>query len=89
MGNIGIFIPIGFFFALLCRKRRFARALLGGVGISRLIELCQLPMNRATDIDDLLLNSLGALCGYFLYRLIREIAPECTSRFSQQPATKL
>lgn len=88
-GNIGIFVPAGLFFSLLWGKNRFRRVVLGGAGISLLIELCQLPMNRATDIDDVILNTLGALCGYFLYRLIRKIAPECTSRFSQQSATKL
>lgn len=81
-GNIGIFIPAGFFPALLWRNKRQARALFGGAGISLLIELCQLPMNRATDIDDLILNTFGAFCGYAVFRLLQKLAPAFAERFS-------
>ena len=81
VGNIGIFVPVGFFFALLWHKKRFLRALFGGAGISLFIELCQLPMSRATDIDDLILNTLGALFGYILYSWLKKIAPSFISRF--------
>ncbi|HJB26868.1 MAG TPA: VanZ family protein, partial [Firmicutes bacterium] len=76
-----IFVPVGFFFALLWHKKRFLRALFGGAGISLFIELCQLPMSRATDIDDLILNTLGALFGYILYSWLKKIAPSFISRF--------
>lgn len=35
-----------------------------GFCVSLFIELCQLPLNRCSDIDDLILNTLGALAGY-------------------------
>lgn len=74
-GNIAMFLPAGFFPALLWRKGRWWKALLTGVGLSATIELCQLPLNRGTDVDDLWLNTLGALAGYGLARLVAALWP--------------
>ena len=35
-------------------------------GFSLSIELCQLFNRRNTDIDDLMMNTLGAVIGYFI-----------------------
>ncbi len=83
LGNIGIFLPVGFFFSLLWRKNPFWQAVLGGAGVSLVIELCQLPLGRATDVDDLILNTLGALLGYLVYRLLRRLFPRVIDRFAQ------
>ncbi len=83
LGNIGIFVPVGFFLALLWRNKRLVRALFGGAGISLFIELCQLPMNRAVDIDDLLLNTFGAFCGYAVFRLLQKLAPLFAGHFAE------
>ena len=75
-GNIAMFLPMGFFPALLWRKGRWWKALFYGAGLSLFIELCQLPMMRGTDIDDLWLNTLGALLGYGLAWLIGKCWPQ-------------
>lgn len=41
-----------------------------GFGLSLVIELSQLLNNRRTDIDDLILNTLGAALGYALWRVM-------------------
>lgn len=87
-GNIAMFLPIGFFPALLWRGDRWWRALLGGAGLSMAIELCQLPMARGTDIDDLWLNTLGALLGYGLARLAQRLWPTLTQRCNVQEVSK-
>ena len=47
-------------------------SLLVGGGISLCIEIIQLPFSvRATDIDDLILNTVGVIVGYGIYALIR------------------
>jgi glycopeptide antibiotics resistance protein len=42
-----------------------------GIGLSLFIEILQLPFfDRVSDIDDLLLNSLGFLLGYGIYLIV-------------------
>ena len=72
LGNIGIFVPIGIFIAYLF-KRNAAGTALCGAYISLVIETVQLPLDRTTDVDDLILNTAGALTGYFIYRIGRRI----------------
>ncbi|HOP11844.1 MAG TPA: VanZ family protein [Oscillospiraceae bacterium] len=67
VGNILVFVPIGFFACLLWRKPSFLKALLSGLLTSLAIELAQFPLERGTDIDDLWLNTLGALLGWVIY----------------------
>ena len=38
-----------------------------------LVELSQLLNNRSTDIDDLILNTLGALIGFVIFRLCDKV----------------
>lgn len=81
IGNIGVFVPIGFFLPLLWkdmpRKKIVLIAFLG----SLFIELCQLPQARWTDVDDLWLNTLGGLLGYELYRLFVKVFPKLKTKF--------
>lgn len=71
LGNIAIFVPLGFFLPLLRTEFRTAfRTLAAGLSVSFFIEIVQLFTPRVTDIDDLILNTLGALVGYLLYTAI-------------------
>ena len=79
-GNIGIFIPMGFFIPLLWRrtcKQTVAITFL----VSLTIELCQLTQVRCSDIDDLWMNTLGGLIGWFLYLLLYKRNFRMTDRF--------
>jgi glycopeptide antibiotics resistance protein len=71
IGNIAVFMPIGFFSCLLWKKPSFWKALLSGLLTSLIIELAQYPLERGTDIDDLWLNTLGALLGWAVYVALR------------------
>lgn len=75
LGNIAMFVPIGLFLPMLSQKCSLSKTLLIGLGISLLIELCQIPLGRGVDIDDLWLNTLGAALGYALFALARRIWP--------------
>ncbi len=70
--NIAMFAPIGFLAA--CVSRHYENILVDvifGFGVSALIELSQMfTLLRATDIDDLITNTLGGLIGYIVYRLM-------------------
>ena len=73
IGNICLFLPIGFGLPLLWNRITAGKTALIALGVSLFIELGQLPQARGTDIDDLWLNVSGALIGYLLYRLIIRI----------------
>ncbi len=72
IGNIGIFVPIGVMIPLLFRTK-FPRTTLAGFYISLIIETGQLPLDRTTDVDDLILNTTGAMIGYGIYALAKRI----------------
>lgn len=81
-GNIGMFLPIGFCVPLLWKKREtFRWALLCGFGVSFLIEFLQLFSFRTTDVDDLILNTLGACLGWLAFALLNRLFPRAVERF--------
>lgn len=75
IGNVVMFIPLGFFLAYFspaCRKA--GRCALGALGIMLAVELTQFfSLLGSLDFDDLLLNTIGALMGLAVYRLISRI----------------
>lgn len=69
-GNVLIFAPLGFFPPLLwARLARWWKVLPLCAGASLFIECVQLFLNRSVDVDDLILNTLGGLLGYLVFRL--------------------
>ena len=81
LANVVMFLPFGFFPALLWRNDTWWKALLAGFAVTLFIECCQLCVGRAFDVDDLLLNTTGAMLGYWLWLLLRKMAPRFTARF--------
>ncbi len=73
VGNIIMFVPFGFFTSYYLKLERKSFIFFLSVIISVVIELIQLKIGRAFDIDDILLNIIGSMLGYFLYRLIDKI----------------
>lgn len=88
LGNIGIFMPIGFFSSLLWRKPSWWRAVLLGFICSTGIEFVQLFVGRRTDIDDVLLNTLGSLLGFILFWGLRLLFPAFLAGFQCQPVRR-
>ncbi|MEO6229484.1 MAG: VanZ family protein [Ferruginibacter sp.] len=74
LGNILLFIPMGFFIPLLFPTYgSIKKILIICVLFSFLIELTQFLMywygtNRTADIDDIILNTLGGFLGFVIYR---------------------
>lgn len=80
-GNIFMFVPIGFFSALLWRNGKWWRSFLVGLLSSSTIEAIQFFIGRRTDVDDLILNTAGAVFGFWLYRLFRLLLPNTIKEF--------
>ena len=70
IGNICLFIPIGFSISVLWKNISVKRTVIIALFFSLCIELLQLPQARGTDIDDLWLHVFGALIGYLIYILL-------------------
>ena len=73
IGNCAMFIPTGIVTPVLYRHLdSFKKTVLTGFLISLAIEIIQLPFAvRASDIDDLILNTLGVAIGYGIYALVK------------------
>ena len=82
-GNTFLLMPLVFLLALLNQKLSSLKAMvLIAFGVSFFIETTQLFMTyyklsmRVCDINDLILNTLGAFIGFALFRLAERIFPQ-------------
>lgn len=73
-GNILLFAPLGFLTPLFWAGWRSAGRAIGlGAAMSLFIEINQLFTYRATSVDDLLLNTLGAVLGFVCWLAARHL----------------
>jgi glycopeptide antibiotics resistance protein len=78
-GNIAMFVPLGILLPLLAiRFQSLKRVLLLALGASLTIETIQFFLRfvgnpRAVDIDDVILNTLGACLGFAIYRTLMRL----------------
>ena len=75
IGNFAMFIPTGIMTPLIYKHLdSLKKTVRTGFLISLAIEIIQLPFaSRASDVDDLILNTAGCLAGYGILCLIRRI----------------
>lgn len=75
IGNTAMFVPTGILTPILYKHlATFRKAVLTGFLISLAIEIIQLPFAvRASDVDDLILNTLGVMAGYGIYALVKQL----------------
>lgn len=75
IGNVALFIPTGILLPFLYKRlNNFFKVVGTGMLISLIIEITQIPIyDRACDIDDLILNSLGVIIGYLIYLLFKKL----------------
>jgi glycopeptide antibiotics resistance protein len=75
IGNLVMLLPLGIYIPLLFPKLSgFFRVFIICLLVSISIELMQLITSvRSTDVDDVILNTSGAVIGYIIYRFLRLI----------------
>ena len=76
IGNTAMFIPLGIVWPSVYKGLdTHWKVISAGIGVSLCIEILQLPFyDRVSDVDDLLLNSLGFTIGYLLYLLAKLVS---------------
>ncbi len=67
IGNIVLFIPFGFFASYYTKIKNTGSITLMSLLVSLTIELVQRRIGRSFDIDDIILNVLGGILGFFIY----------------------
>ena len=77
LGNVVMFVPLGLFLPLIFTKlRKLWRTLFTVTLLIAVVEIAQLfTLLGSCDVDDLILNLLGAALGYGIYNRIKK--PDC------------
>lgn len=75
-GNIALFVPLGILIPLVCSRIRFWKGIQLAIALSISIELLQYLSRgwgsyRSTDVNDVVLNSVGACLGLAVVSLLR------------------
>ena len=66
-GNILLFIPYGFISSYLLKNKKFSVITILTIIVSLTIETVQYYIGRVFDIDDIILNLVGGICGFLIY----------------------
>ena len=67
IGNLVMFLPFGYFVSHYIKAKKVFHIFTLSAIASFTIEFVQLQIGRAFDIDDVLLNIIGGICGFLLY----------------------
>lgn len=73
IGNMIMFIPYGFLVSYYFKLKKIYVVLLLSFIASLMIEYGQLLIGRVFDVDDIILNVIGGLLGFLLYKIIKVI----------------
>lgn len=76
VGNIAAFVPMGFLLPIAFeRLKTLLRVILVALSATMSIEIFQYITGvGASDIDDVILNVLGGIMGYFMMRIVAKLA---------------
>jgi len=83
LGNVLLFIPFGYFVNKILKNKSMIVATFITLITSTSIELIQMNIGRSFDIDDIILNFIGGLIGYLVYKFlnyIKGVLPECLKK---------
>lgn len=79
--NVLMFVPFGFLMPLIWKPYRCMKHVaLGGLVFSSCIEFFQIFSFRVVDIDDLLMNTIGAILGYLIWKVFSLLFPKAGTR---------
>lgn len=77
IGNLVMFVPYGIFVSIYAKLNSKWQALFLVAFASITVETTQLAIGRVFDVDDIFLNIVGGMIGYFVYYIIQKIGNKC------------
>ncbi|MBQ3021029.1 MAG: VanZ family protein [Bacilli bacterium] len=69
LGNVLLFVPFGYFVNNKLKNKSIIINIFMTLVTSLSIEIIQMNIGRSFDIDDIILNLLGGIIGYIIYRI--------------------
>ncbi len=83
--NVLLFVPLGLFLPVFWEEyRSWQRTAQMGSALSCFIEGIQIFTFRATDVDDLITNTLGTILGFFLAKIVTRDFSRLCCRHSEK-----
>lgn len=73
LGNMIMFLPFGFFVSYFLRLEHPSTMFLLSMITSVCIETTQMVIGRVFDVDDIILNIIGGISGFYIYRFLYKI----------------
>lgn len=71
IGNMLLFLPFGFFASYYLKVEKIHLPIILTLVASISIETVQMCIGRVFDIDDIILNLIGGIIGFFLYHILK------------------
>lgn len=84
IGNVLLFMPFGFFTGYFLKSKSLKDSLILSLITSITIEVVQMMIGRIFDVDDIILNTLGGVVGYFIYYNLSEISKKLPNFFKSE-----
>lgn len=85
IGNMLMFLPYGFFISTFLSIKKPKIIIFLTFIASTTIEVTQLIIGRVFDVDDIILNLLGGIMGYFLYRFSFFLHSKLPEQLKKEP----
>ena len=73
LGNILLFVPFGYFVSRYIKGKSLYQIFIISFITSLTVEILQVKLGRSFDVDDILLNVIGGLVGYLVYKMLNSI----------------
>jgi len=83
LSNVIMFLPYGFLLSYYLRTKKGSIIFILSVIASCAIELTQYAIGRVFDVDDILLNVIGAMIGYFIYYFLEVLRDKIPGIFKK------
>lgn len=84
LGNVLLFIPFGVFVTYYVKAKKVYVPIILSLIVSCSIEFAQSIIGRTADVDDVILNVLGGVLGYFILKLSSKIYDKLPSFFKSE-----
>ena len=77
--NVFLFVPLGLLLPFLWKKyQSYKNSIVFGFMLSLSIEFLQILTYRATDINDIIANTLGTMLGCYIFHIASHVIPSVT-----------
>ncbi len=73
LGNILLFVPYGYFVTRYINGKSLYQIFIISFITSLTVEILQVKLGRSFDVDDIILNVVGGMIGYFIYVALNAI----------------